>query len=68
LLNKKHEEIWRRRSLQLAFFERRPESAELVRQKTCRFSVKDWFWYQGAKTQLMRPIVLLLLFLFKRQD
>jgi glycosyltransferase involved in cell wall biosynthesis len=65
-IKKLQEKNWRNKSLQLAFIERRRDLAELVRQRSSAFSIKDWFWYQGTQIPLMRPVVLLLQKLFQR--
>jgi glycosyltransferase involved in cell wall biosynthesis len=67
-IKKWHEQNWRRKSLQLAFIEKRRDLAEQVKQKFPKFSIKDWFWYQGTKNPLMRQVVLLIQSLQKRGD
>jgi glycosyltransferase involved in cell wall biosynthesis len=53
-----HEEIWRRKSLQLAFVENRFDLAYQVRQKYTSLSFKDKFWYWGTKYPILRPLVI----------
>jgi glycosyltransferase involved in cell wall biosynthesis len=55
-----HESYWRRRSLRLAFIEKRSDLAEMVRKKYPKLSLKNRVWYWGTKYPILRPMVLLL--------
>jgi glycosyltransferase involved in cell wall biosynthesis len=62
-----HEEIWKRKSLQLAFLERNFDQATQVRQKLGNFSLRNWVWYWGARYGTMRILVRLVHAALQRQ-
>ena len=65
---KKHlESNWRRVTLQLAFIDKHLDLAEIVKKKFPDLSIKEWFWYQGTRIPIMRPLVLLVKILFQKK-
>ena len=59
-VKKAHEKNWRRKSLQLAFNQRRIDKANEVKSKHPDLSIKDLVWYWGTIYSLMRPVVLFI--------
>ena len=57
-LRSRYENIWRRSTLQLAFFEKNRELAEAARKHYPDLSLKDWIWYLGTRYTLFRPVVI----------
>jgi glycosyltransferase involved in cell wall biosynthesis len=61
-----HENNWRRKSLQLGFYEQRVDLAETVREKFPHLSPKDWLWYLGTKYSVIRACILTIKMLHGR--
>ncbi len=65
-VKKIHEKNRRRISLRLAFVMNKPDLAVTVRKECDHLTGKEWLLYQGGTNRFMRPVVLLLQYLFQR--